>query len=188
MKQLLTILTTLTLLSCGGDKGTGDNAEIVSEFDRKTSDYETIDEFGGQIFKLIQADNYNKILDLMPDLIEYKMLVNNSSLSDDKKERTIEGLEKKLKGNIESLKQTYSQLKGQTEKSGIDWSKSKLDYIDYNHKKKDKLESADIYLNFSFKGVNYKIELKGCLKIGDAWLIGDKINWESSGSSYYDDY
>jgi hypothetical protein len=184
MKRLLTILTTLTLLSCGGDKVKIDNGLTVVQFDRKTSDFETIDEFGGQIFKLIQSDSYNKILDLMPDLAEYKTLVNNSSLSDGVKENTIEGLERKLKSNIKSLKMTYSRLKEQTEKSGIDWSKSQLDYIDYNHNKKEQIESADILLNFSFKGVNYKIELKDCIKIGDTWLIGNQINWKSSSNNY----
>ena len=186
MKRLITILTTLILLSCCGGIGTGENNETVTEYDRKTWEYETITVFGGQIFKLIQSDSYDKILDLMPDLTEYRALVSNSSLADDKKERALEGLEGRLKGNIESLKKTYSRLKEQTEKSGIDWPKSQLDYIDYDHTKKKKIESAEIYLNFSFKGVNYKIELKGCYKIGNTWLIGDEINWKSSGSGYYD--
>lgn len=187
MKRLITILTALTLLSCGGEKGASDNNQKVVEFDRKTAEYESIDEFGEQMFKLIQADNYSKILDLIPDLTEYKSLINSSSLSDKNKERAINGLEKELKGNIESLKRSYTRLQEQTEQSGIDWSKSQLDYIDYNHTKKDRIESADIFLNFSFKGVNYKIELKDCLKIGDTWLIGEQINWKNAESSrYYD--
>lgn len=189
MKLPITLFLAVTMISCGSNNDASNQNKSTVDFDRKTADYETIDEFGEQIFKLIQTDNYNSILDLMPDLAEYKWLINSSSLSEEVKENRSEELENELKGNIESLKKTYTQLQEKTESSGIDWTKSQLDFIDYNHTKKDKIESADIFLNFSFKGVNYKIELKDCMKIGDTWLIGNQINWQSSQrDSYYDSW
>lgn len=184
-KLVFISITALMLFSCSGENNSPENSIGDIDFERNTSNYETIDEFGEQIFKLIQLDDYNSILDLMPDLTEYKFLINESSLPSESKERTINGLENKLKENIQSLKRTYSMLKEKTEESGIDWSKSELDYIDYNHIKKDRIESANIYLNFNFKGVNYKIELRECVKIGNTWLIGNKINWKSSNGNGY---
>jgi hypothetical protein len=184
MKQLLIILTIHTLLSCGNKKQ-DDSSGTTVKSRHETVRFETIDDFGRQIFELIRHDSYNNILDLMPDLSEYTAFIDSSSMPEKTKKDRIEELEEDLKENIESLKQTYSRLKEQTERSGIDWEKTNLDHIDYKHTKKDNIESADIYLNFSFKGVRYEIELKDCVKIGKTWLIGNEINWKSPESNRY---
>jgi hypothetical protein len=187
MKKGFIFIAILSLFSCANETRTTDNGQS-NHVIRRSNKAKAIDDFGEHIFKLIKADNYNEILELMPDLIEYKSLINNSSYSDDKKENILNGLETELKSNIESLKNSYSNFKKDKEKSGIDWTNTKLEYIDYNHVKNNKIEKADIFLNFSFKGVNYKIELKKCIKIGGTWLIGNQINWKNANTRYYDSY
>lgn len=185
-KQLVALVFGITLFSCNSERV--NNNKDTHDLEREIPQSKTIDEFGEQIFKLIQSDSYNEILELMPNLDEYKSLVTASSLSEEKKEFKIKGLEDALKTDIESLKSTYSTLRNRTEKAGIDWAKTQLEYIDYDHIKKDKIEKADIFLNISFKGVKYKIELKDCVKIGDVWFMGNQTNWQNSSNNYYNNY
>lgn len=185
MKYLFSLLATILLLSCNPDQNTVAQKESGGETTRKTSDYETLDDFGGAIFKLIQANNYSKILELVPEKEECNKMINNSSLSTSQKERAIERMEDELKNGIESLKSSYDLTREMAEKSGIDWSKCKLEFIDFEHKKEHRMETSNIYLNFSFKGVNYKIKLSNCIKIGETWLLGDRITWQDNSDYNY---
>jgi hypothetical protein len=186
--KLILLLVTFFLISCGNEKSK--NNETKKEFDsnRQTPKNETIDEFGSRIFKLIQSDNYNSILEYMPDTTEFKSVITNSSLSNQKKEIEINKIENRIKSNIKLLKNSYSKLKQETDKSGIDWTKTNLDFIDFNYIKKNKIEVADIYLNINFKGVNYEIQLKECIKINNTWLIGNEINWVNNDYYYRNEY
>ncbi len=188
MKKITLIILVFVVLSCGNNTKNTNTTTNNIDINNDIPKIETIDKFGEKIFTLIQSDNYTKILDLMPDLKKYETLIKNSALTDGKKETMLHNLESTLKNNIELLKKTYSRVRKQAEEAGIDWTKSKLNYIDYIHTKEDKIENADIFLNFSFKGVNYKIELNDCVKINNIWFIGNKINWRTHSNSYYDDY
>lgn len=158
----------------------------TSDFERKTGSYETMEDFGDKIFQLISKDQYKAVADLMPDLSEHLALLKTSALEEDEKERKMKQLESELKNDIESLKQSYDRFKEEAEKSGIDWTKSKLDFIDFKHERENKIEKADLFLNFKYKGVNYKIEIRGCYKFNDSWLMGNQINFKDK--NYYDRY
>ncbi len=164
MKKLIVVLITLAAFSlCNGDDLSSQNNAV------------SIDELGAQVFKLIQSNKFNKILELRPDLIEYTAVMNNSSFSESKKKEMISKVEYFLERDTESLKKSYDLFIENSESAGIDWSNSSLNYIDYEHIKKNKIEIADIYLNIDLKGVNYIIELEDCVKAGDTWLVGNEI-------------
>lgn len=136
-----------------------------------------MESFGERVFQLIATDQYNSIADLMPDLSEYQAIIENSALSQSDKDRFLNMLESKMKNNIESLKRSYTRLREETDQAGIDWEASQLDFIDFRHEKENKVEKADLILNFKYKGVNYKIEVTDCLKYGDTWLMGHQLRF-----------
>lgn len=186
-KPMIFVIT-LFVVSCSTDN-VNRFEEGDSKFQRETKSFNSMDDFGTQIFKLIQLDKYDEILELMPDMSELEIMIDGSSLDDDKKDARRKKLEEELKDDIESLKKTYDKFREKTEEAGIDWAKSTLSYIDYEHKKENRIETADLFLTFSFKGVSYEIELKNCTKISGSWLIGNEINWHTqdarSGNSWY---
>ena len=168
MKRAIVVLITLALLSlCNAD-------------DRNTPAYETIEEFGSQVFEFIKSDKFNKILELEPNLNEMTAIMNNSSFPDAQKKEMISKFEYNLKKNTESLKKSYDLFIENSESAGIDWSNYSLDYIDYEHRKWNKMEMADIYLYINFQGGKYKISLHDCFRTESTWLIGDEISWKVS--------
>ncbi len=167
MKRLMVILITLAAFSlCNGD-------DLPSQ-----KNAVSIDELGSQVFEFIKSDKFDKILELRPDLNEYTAVMNNSSFSDSQKTKMFSKVEYFLKRDTESLKKSYNLFIENTESAGIDWSNSGLNYIDYRHLKKNKIETADIYLYFDFKGGKYKIALNDCIKAGNTWFIGNEIYWK----------
>ncbi len=177
MKPLFTILIALTVFACS-EKTKSENQVPIPQL----YNYATIEGFGEEIFKLIKSDNYNEILELMPDMNKYSTYIKNSYLDDAHKQESLNNLEENLKSNFEYLKQTYTSLREETERSGINWSKCNLNHIDYQVNKTDNIEHADITLNFTFKGVGYKIRLSNCVKMENKWFVGNGINWISSRS------
>jgi hypothetical protein len=168
MKRAVVVLITLALFSlCNGD-------------DRNTPAYETMEEFGSQVFEFIQSDKFNKILELRPDLNEFTAIINNSSFPDAQKKEIIREGEYTLKKGTEFLKKSYDLFIEESESARIDWSNYSLDYIDYKHTNRNKLEIADIYLYINFQGGKYKISLFDCFRTESTWLIGDEINWKVS--------
>ncbi len=164
MKRLIVVIITFASFTlCNGDDLSSQNNAV------------SIDEFGAQVFKFIQSDKLNEILALRPNLNEYTAVMNNSSFSDSQKKEMINKVEYFLKRDTESLKKSYDLFIENSESAGIDWSNSSLNYIDYEHLRKNKIETADIYLNIDLIGVNYTIELEDCIKAGDTWRIGNEI-------------
>lgn len=191
MKKIIIFSFTLFLIGCSNNStNSNDKTEAPSDFNRKTGSYETMDDFAAKVFELIIKDDYKSIADLMPDLTEYNSLLNNSTAKQEDKDREAKTLENKLKNNIESLKQSYTNFKEASEKSGVDWTQSTLDFTDFKHEKTNNIESADLTLNFKYKGVNYKIYIKNCYKLNDTWLMGNRISFNDSYNryDYYDRY
>lgn len=165
MKRVVVVLITLVLLSlCNGDDLPKlDKADSIA-YDRTTPTYETIEEFGSQVFEFIKSDKFDKILELRPNFNEFTAIINNSSFSGLKKKETINKIEYQLKSNTESLKKSYDLFIENSKSTGIDWSNYSIDYIDYRHQKRNKIEDADIYLYISFQNVTHKIALHDCFR------------------------
>ncbi len=180
MKRVIVVLITLVLLSLcsGGDLPKQDNADTIV-YDRKTPPYETIEEFGSQVFEFIKSGKFDKILELTPNFNEFTAIINNSSFSEIKKKETINKIEYQLKSNTESLKKSYDLFIENSESAGIDWSNYSIHYIDYKHQKRNKIEDADIYLYIGYNGVTHKIALHDCLKTESTWLMGNEIYWKN---------
>ncbi|MCC6599799.1 MAG: hypothetical protein IT223_03900 [Crocinitomicaceae bacterium] len=151
---------------------------------RKCSDG-GMEDFGKRIFQLISGDRYKEIADLMLNLSEYKELIDVSTLDKDAKEERMKALESNLKSSIESLKRSYDGLRTEAENRGIDWNKSKLVLIDFDHKRENGIESADLFLNFEYKEVKYEIEVKNCYKNNSSWSIGNYISFKNR-ENYFD--
>ena len=179
MKRVVVVLITLALLSlCNGDDLPKQvNADSIA-YDRKTPAYETIEEFGSQVFEFIKSGKFDKILELQPNLNEFTAIINNSYFPDLKKKETISKAENHLKNNTESLKKSYDLFIENTKSAGVDWSDYCIEYIDYKHQKRNKIEDADIYLYISSNSVNYKIALHDCLRTEGTWLMGNEIYWK----------
>jgi hypothetical protein len=184
MGKLLLFSLALCLFSCSSNRA---DAPLQNEAgpQRKTAEYETMEDFSKAVFTLITRDQYPQLAELVPELSEYQQIVNNSSWAMEKKEQKSKELESIARNKIESLKRTYTRFKEETEKAGIDWSKAAFDHIDFEHSKKDNIEKADISINFKYKGVNYRIELKECYKFKDTWLLGEQINFQEEIPSRY---
>lgn len=97
----------------------------------------------------------------------------------------MKALESNLKSSIESLKRSYDGLRTEAENRGIDWNKSKLVLIDFDHKRENGIESADLFLNFEYKEVKYEIEVKNCYKNNSSWSIGNYISFKNR-ENYFD--
>ena len=167
MKRAVVVLITLALFSlCNAD-------------DRNTPDYETMEEFGSQVFEFIQSDKFDKILELRPNMNEMTAIINNSLYPDAQKKGMINYNSNPKKGT-ESLKKSYDLFIENSESAGIDWSNYNLEYIDYKHRNYNKIETADIYLYINFQGGKYKISLNDCSRTESTWLIGDEISWKVS--------
>ncbi len=140
--------------------------------------------FGNEVFRLLKQGNYENILNLYPNVNSYKSLIKKSKLSDKMKERGVSQIEASLKKDLSSLKSSYDALKIKSEGEGVVWKSTKLDYIDFDYKSEGQIEFATLYLNILFHGINYKIELKNCIKINGAWKIGKSIKWNTRSRSH----
>jgi len=58
-----------------------------------------------------------------------------------------------------------------------------IDYIGFEHKRKDKIEDVDINLYVKSNGVTHKIWLHDCLKSDCTWLMGNEIYWKAHKKS-----
>jgi hypothetical protein len=140
----------------------------------------SMEEFGNKIFELVRNDKYKTISDLMLELKEYKELLSLSTLNEQDKNRLNNECENTLKRDIELLKLSYDRLKKDVENSGIVWAKAELDYIDFKHTRENKIEKADLILNFKYKGVNYIIEIFNCYYLKDNWFMGNEIRFRTN--------
>ena len=138
-----------------------------------------IDEFGAQIFELIKADKFDKILELTPNSDDFTSIINNSTFPDAQKKQIISQAENQAKSHSESLKKSYELFNTNTQSAGIDWSNFSIDYIDFGHKRKDKIEDVDIDLYVKSNGVIHNIGLHDCLKSEGTWLMGNEIYWKT---------
>ena len=170
---LASVVVTFVFLGCGG-----------TENRRRTSNNErtTINSLGKEVFDYVKHNDYHSILNLLPDVEKYKELIRYSYLSEKAKSEAIGKIENNLKSDIQNLKSSYTRLVDKANRAGIDWSKTNLSYVDYVHRKQKRIESSDIVLNFTFKGVNYQIELRDCMKIGGVWYIGSNIIYKEDDS------
>ncbi len=144
--------------------------------DHKTS---CIDKFGAQIFELIKTDKLDKILELTPNSDEFIFIINNSTFPDEQKKQIISQAENQAKSHNESLKKSYELFISNSESARIDWSNFSIDYIDFEHKRKDNIEDVDIDLYVKSNGIKHKIGLHDCLKSEGTWLIGNEIYWKA---------
>ena len=99
-----------------------------------------IDEFGAQIFELIRIGEIDKILELTPNSDNFTTIINNSTIPDEQKKQIISQDENQAEGHSASLRKSYELFKTNSESAGIDWSNFSIDYMDFEHKRKDKIE------------------------------------------------
>jgi len=84
----------------------------------------------------------------------------------------------KLKKLNEKMYNAFNKIRVRGRRAGIDWNEAEYQTITSKTKERDNIESGDIYIIFSFKGVNYRIKLDDCIKTNRGWLMSDDPSWK----------
>jgi hypothetical protein len=134
------------------------------------------EQLGVSIFKIVKANQIDKLDTYLATKEELVHRMNNSTYHQSKKKQFLERADQLVKTKRENLRKNFASIREAAVKEGIDWSKARITKIQYEVMK-HRFVKAHIEIFFAVDGYEYNFGLWDCLVVERGWMIGERISW-----------
>jgi len=192
-KTLLTTFTLITvvLASCGPSTPTA--TEIAAQEKAKQDSIalakriETLDDLGKRLLSCIKANDFSELTKYIITIDEYLELMKNIPGYDEQKKNAkkedeeffIKSTTDNLKSQLAYCKHNFDEIIKKGTERGILWKDAEFDKVSYETKKENNIEQSSLKLIFKYRGIDYTIYLKDCIKTNNGWRIGSYMGFET---------
>lgn len=168
---LFTVLV-FTLTYCMSDEKNDDTIE------NKKVHFTRTDKFGKYMFNTFKNNDYNKFSSYIMDVNDFDYFILSVKANETEKKEFLTKKNEYLKKLHYKCKNAFTKIYKKGIEAGINWKETKFEGIDCLNENNKGFKEIDIYIIFSYKRINYKINLDDCRLLEKGWVIGDDPRWK----------
>ncbi len=180
MKKLITFIIAggiLSFCACGPSAPTAEQLaakeKAIQDSIAMAKRIETLDDLGKQLLSCIKANDFSELTKHFITIDEYMELMKNIPGYDEKgKENITKEGTNQLKAGLAYCKQNFDGIIKKGTEGGIIWKDAEFNKVSYETKKENDIEESSLKLVFKYRGMDYTIYSKGCIKTSNGWKVG----------------
>lgn len=178
MKKVLLPLICLTVIltSCGNEEKTVDEKTEEAKEQSSVSN-STLEEVGASIIISLKENDSTILSELVPTKEDVIQIVSVYTGSEADKKSILAGADANTQKITANTNKAFSEIRKKGNKAGVKWDEIIFINSEYDIKKENNIEIADLKISFNDKDGVYKIRIAECIKTERGWLIFDKPQW-----------
>jgi hypothetical protein len=189
MKHLITLLMKRSILplictsipvmfsACGDDAGKTAHEKTEAARNQGSIKNSTLEELSASVVIALRNNDPGKLEELVPAKEDFEKIVSVYSGSEDDKKMILAGSEENSRKILANTTQAVDEIRRKGADAGINWEEATFSNAEYEVKKENNIETADLKVIVSYKDLKYKIKIAECIKTDRGWLIFDKPEW-----------
>lgn len=176
-RTLITLVLLSFAVSCGDKEQTAAEKTEAAK-DQSSIKNSTLEELSASVILAIKENHPDLLADVIATRTDIENILSIYQGTEEEKKEILAGSEENAKNILANTQQALPEIRAKAEKAGVMWEEAKFSNAEYKTKKENNIETADLLITFSFKDLNYKIQIAECIKTKRGWLIFDKPKWK----------